>query len=87
MPSTSVAKPAMPVMYSVSRGVPQLIQTQVGNRDSIMLDNLDGDVSFVQQAEHVGDLLFVAFGVDVQFAERTVEGVADLAVQNVDGQA
>ena len=51
-----------------------------------MLDNLDGDVSFVQQAEHVGDLLFVAFGVDVQFAERTVEGVADLAVQNVDGQ-
>ncbi len=25
-------------------------------------------------------------GVDVQFAERTVEGVADLAVQNVDGQ-
>ena len=63
-----------------------MIQTQVGNRDSIMLDNLDDDVSFVQQVEHVGDLLFAAFGVDVQFAERTVEGVADLAVQNVDGQ-
>ncbi len=38
-----------------------------------MLDNLDGDISFVQQAEHVGDLLFIAFGVNVQFAERTVE--------------